>query len=283
MRHSNEYDLPSWKIAFVVSGVLVLLGLLLVMLLSNPVAQPQALQAEEGQGQEKVEVLGQTAIDNRYVLVIDPGHGGDDPGALDQSGEIYEADITQAVAEKLAEKLGHRAQEIRVEITHQAGETMSSMERANFAQAEYADLMISLHLNSDINKNLRGFQCFPLPPGRLQYDKSYEFASLLVQNVRATEHPVMGASGIYYTYYVQQPDGNYKKEIYDSHWFDHSQPRREETFGVLEYSGCPAVLVEQWYISNSEDMALYYSEDGMEQMADLLYRTVCEYFELPAD
>ncbi len=221
-----------------------------------------------------------SVLDRRPVLVLDAGHGGSDPGALDASETVQEAVITQQVVDKLLERLGQNEKELQVITAHPAGQEATSMQRANVALEADADLLISLHLNSDRNKNLRGFQCFPLPPGRVNYNKSMEFAQILVENMQETEIPIMGTAGIYYTFYVQQPNGSFIKEIYDSGWFNHDEPRREESFGVLEYSGCPAVLVEQWYISNQEDMQLFCNDEGIEKMADRLYQSICQYFGL---
>lgn len=219
-------------------------------------------------------------LDMRPVLVLDAGHGGEDPGALDAGLTISEAEINQQVANRVEKLLQYHMDELNVLQSHPAGEAATTEQRAKLASQENADLLLSLHLNSDWGSNVRGFQCFSVPPGRVHYQESMRFSEIIIENMKNTDAEIMGTCGIYYAFYYQTDSGDYLKDIYDSGWFDHEQPRQDETFGVLEYAGCPAVLVEQWYISNPADMQLFYTEDGMDTMAWNLYLSVCEYFTL---
>lgn len=269
----------SWKKVIFISllgvGVLSASVVSSFLFLADKGKNPAAMPMQEIVAQDTI-----TTLDQRLVLVIDAGHGGADPGALDATETIQEAIVNQQVADKLLELLRPYEKQVEVILAHTAGQEATSMERANVALQADADLFISLHLNSDWKKTLRGFQCFPVPPGRVHSTKSLEFAQILVENMRETEIPIMGTGGIYYTFYAQQPNGSFVKEIYDSGWFNHDEPRRDETFGVLESSGCPSVLVEQWYISNQEDMQLFCNQAGIEKMADRLFQSIFQYFEL---
>lgn len=217
-------------------------------------------------------------IDNRKIVVIDAGHGGYDPGALDAKEEISEAEINQQVADELAKMLETRDETVKVVITREPGEFSQPMERATVAKTSNADLFLSLHLNSDELPDVRGFQCFPVPPGRVYHQESYRFAQIITEKVKATSLPVRGTNGIYYTFYVPNGAGGFYKDIFDDGWFDKAIPRREETYGVLEYSGCPSVLIEQWYISNALDMELMNSSEGIQVMAECIYSAVYDYF-----
>ena len=80
------------------------------------------------------------------TIVIDPGHGGKDPGAIGPSG-LKEKDVTMALALKLKRNL-QRHRQYRVILTHEKDTTMSLKERVSFANENDADLFISLHINS---------------------------------------------------------------------------------------------------------------------------------------
>jgi N-acetylmuramoyl-L-alanine amidase len=80
------------------------------------------------------------------TIVIDPGHGGRDPGAIGPSG-LKEKDVTMALARKLKRNL-QRHRQYRVILTHEKDTTMSLKERVSFANENDADLFISLHINS---------------------------------------------------------------------------------------------------------------------------------------
>ena len=50
------------------------------------------------------------------------------------------------------------------------------------------------------------------------------------------------------------------------------------TFGVLEQAGCPAVLAEQCFVTNAEDVAAFAGEEGCRRAAEVYYRAICRYF-----
>jgi N-acetylmuramoyl-L-alanine amidase len=80
------------------------------------------------------------------TIVIDPGHGGKDPGAIGPSG-LQEKEVTMALARKLKRNL-ERHRQYRVILTHDNDTTMSLKRRVSFANENDADLFISLHINS---------------------------------------------------------------------------------------------------------------------------------------
>ncbi|MDX1532061.1 MAG: N-acetylmuramoyl-L-alanine amidase, partial [Rhodothermales bacterium] len=79
------------------------------------------------------------------TIVIDPGHGGRDPGAVGPSGTL-EKDLTLDLALRLRDRLRDRG--YRVLLTRTADEALSLRERVTFANRHGADLFVSLHLNS---------------------------------------------------------------------------------------------------------------------------------------
>ena len=80
------------------------------------------------------------------TIVIDPGHGGKDPGAVTEDGS-YEKDIVLALALKLRERLQQRGN-YTVLMTREGDDSVPLQQRVNFANSQNADLFISLHLNS---------------------------------------------------------------------------------------------------------------------------------------
>lgn len=273
------------------SGLLLGGAVLLVLLMGFPQRGAQAALAPEQDMPGAAEAVAPSAdaplpaaekyrSDNRPTLVLDAGHGGADPGAVSADGTVLEWEVNQSMVDKVCALLAAHAGELRVVQALAPGAGGTTMARANTAVREEADLMLSLHLNADTSPHTRGFQCFPTPPGRLHHAGSYYFGQLLVEQVKQTEIPILGENGIFYSYFVWQGSKGYAKEIVDSIWADPAAPRADESFGVVEFSGCPAVLIEQWHISSPEDMALFYSDEGFDQMAGCIYRAVCAYFAL---
>lgn len=92
------------------------------------------------------------------VIVIDPGHGGDDTGAKGPSG-MAEKDITLSIALKLAEALRERM-DAEVLLTRTTDVFIPLEERTAFANANRADLFLSIHTNAAANRDARGTETF---------------------------------------------------------------------------------------------------------------------------
>ncbi len=227
------------------------------------------------------EPLVQQPIDRRPILVLDAGHGGHDPGAVTADEKLTEAEVTWDIAERVAALLSLHEGDLLVVRTAEAGEYRSARERARVAVDRQAALLLSLHLNADYGTAARGFECYPAPPGRLHHSESTRFAELIVQEMRETALPIRGEEegGIFYAFYEPAGAGSYTKRLYDAALFD-GAARRDESFGVLDHSGCPAVLTELWYLSNIADRAGFSTEAGRDELARCLYRAVCAYFGL---
>lgn len=272
---NNDYFIPNYVIHALIAGFVFLLAALVLAVLIFGIF-PENPKDKEGALPQSASTQSQ---DTRPVLLLDAGHGGSDPGALDENEQHIEAEITQIMLEKLEKLLKNHDSQINIQITRQPGEFATTKDRANTAQRLNASLLVSLHLNADTDSSSRGFQVYPVPPGRINHEESLKLATLIAEHVKTeTKVPVCGSSGIFYAYYHQGKNGDYWQEIVDSVWVDKENPSQSQSFGVLENSGCPGVLVEQWFISNKEDMALMNNEKGQNAMARALYLAICDYF-----
>lgn len=92
-------------------------------------------------------------------IVIDPGHGGKDPGAPGHTKGVWEKDITLKLAKKLAKKLSSSLK-CNVALTRNSDRYLSLEERTAIANTEKADLFISLHCNAAENKRLKGIETY---------------------------------------------------------------------------------------------------------------------------
>ncbi|HVO93755.1 MAG TPA: N-acetylmuramoyl-L-alanine amidase [Terriglobales bacterium] len=93
-------------------------------------------------------------------IVLDPGHGGKDPGAIG-SGGIAEKDVVLSVAKKLAAKL-RKEMNVQVVLTRNDDRFVPLEDRTALANAEDADLFISLHMNASPNSDARGIETYYL-------------------------------------------------------------------------------------------------------------------------
>jgi len=93
-------------------------------------------------------------------IVLDPGHGGKDPGAIGVGG-VMEKDVVLSVAKKLAAKLKNEMG-VQVVLTRKDDRFVALEDRTYIANAEDADLFISLHLNASPNAEARGIETYYL-------------------------------------------------------------------------------------------------------------------------
>jgi len=162
-------------------------------------------------------VVRPSPVKPKALVVIDAGHGGQDPGAM-SAGGLHEKDINLAVALKVADLLEQRG--IGVLLTRQQDRFIELEERANIANRRNADLFVSIHSDSNPDRGRQGFTVFV---ARAASPEAYRAATCIGQAMAAT-----GA---------------------DSHGV------READYKVLVNTSGPAVLVETGYLSNAQDLA----------------------------
>lgn len=160
------------------------------------------------------------------VILLDPGHGGDDPGALGIGEQVRESDINIAVAYAVRDAL--RAKGATVYLTRQGNETLSLDERKNIAQSVEPDLFVSIHSNGSENKNAIGTAVY--------YYKG--FSQPLANNIYGEMIKVFKNN----LYYGQQ-------NLYD----ELSDGARYYPFAVTRIEDCPSVLIETGYVTNDTE------------------------------
>ncbi len=95
----------------------------------------------------------------KYVIVVDAGHGGKDPGCIGKGG-TREKDIVLSVAKKLKSKLD--ANGFKTYLTRSTDKYLKLAERASIAEKRKADLFISLHANANPSRKMKGFSIYTL-------------------------------------------------------------------------------------------------------------------------
>ncbi len=204
-----------------------------------------------------------------YVIAIDPGHGGTDTGA---EAIVKEIEVCNMTAAYLFELLDKDPNFIPI-YTRTKDSDPESKERAEVANSAKASLFLSIHANSDSYSSSRGFECYPTPPGREFHEESLRFANIVVENMRKEGHKIRGndkKTGIKYAYYSGD-----NKTIVDS---DDERVRKRKSFGVLEKSNCPALLAEQCFVTNYEDVENWTGEQGCLKAANVYYSAIKQFF-----
>ena len=160
------------------------------------------------------------------VILLDPGHGGEDPGALGIGDQVRESDINIAVAYAARDAL--RAKGATVYMTRQGNETLSLDQRKHIAQSAEPDLFVSIHSNGSENKNAIGTAVY--------YYKG--FSQALANSIYSEMIGVFKNN----LYYGQQ---NLYNELSDG--------ARYYPFAVTRIEDCPSVLIETGYVTNDAE------------------------------
>jgi len=193
----------------------------------------------------------------RPIVVIDPGHGGRDPGAISVSGEVSEKQLTLTLARELRARLAERGR-VRIALTRDSDRYLTLEERAAIARHLGAGLFLSLHMDSAPNPLARGASVYSLSDVASDAEAA-RFAR--IENARggyvapqATSveamlsdlavRSQMSASAELATRLVRKSTSRVALR---------PEPHRFATFHVLRRAETPAVLFEAGYISNADD------------------------------
>ena len=191
------------------------------------------------------------------TIVIDPGHGGKDPGARGQRG-TEEKDITLKVALKLRDLLS-RQRGIRVLMTRERDEFIELEDRAKFANGQEADLFVSIHVNSHPQRSVKGIEIYHF--GEAKDQRALEVAA------RENGTP-LNSTGVGWEYLVADLLTAKKieeslelawtaKEAMVTNLTDHyvlvDHGVKTAPFYVLRFTSMPSILAEIAYISNSAE------------------------------
>jgi len=215
------------------------------------------------------------------TIVIDPGHGGKDPGALGPR-RTAEKDITLKVALRLKELLRKRP-DVRVLMTRDRDVYLELEERARFANSHGADLFVSIHVNSHPSRLVKGLEVYHF--GEAKDQRALEVAArengtpisstgvgwqflvadlLTTKKIEASLELAWNAKEAM----VTQMNGPYDVT-------DHGV--KTAPFYVLRFTSMPSILAEIAFISNPDEEALLRKPTFINDVAQSLYQGILSF------
>lgn len=222
------------------------------------------------------------------VVAIDPGHGGEDPGALGGRGTL-EKHVVLAVARRLKTRIdSHPGMTAR--LTRNDDYYVSLRERTRLARSFDADLFVSLHADGFYNRSARGMSVYALSnqgatSETARWLASKENASDLIGGVSLHDKDDMLAQVLL--------DLSMTRTVSDGISFAgfvleelrklgpvHSRRVEQAGFAVLKSPDIPSVLVETGYITNPREEELLRTAAYHERLAEAIYRGILNYFEV---
>lgn len=226
-------------------------------------------------------------VERTFVVVLDPGHGGENHGCLAFDGEAREKDVNLALAVELSEVLGRRLPGARVVLTREADRTLPLAQRVALANAEQADLFISLHANASENPGQEGFETYILDVQASGFEAARvarrENDAGLVEP--ASEEGRAGASAMLRQLAMTR-DRTTAARLAKAVQREQRErfPERidrgvkQAPFDVLMGARMPAILFEAGFLDHAGEGALLLAAEGRARIADGLADAIIEHF-----
>lgn len=227
-------------------------------------------------------------IDSLIIIALDPGHGGEDPGAVGPSG-LREKDVVLAVGLKLRKRLQANPN-IRVLMTRDADFFVPLQDRVHKARRVQADLFVSIHADAFFTPQARGASVFVLSDGAAtsaaaRWMANRENAADLVGGVN------VGAATKDANVLRALLDMSTTAQIKDSLKLGgevlgqigkigklHKAKVEQAGFAVLKAPDIPSILVETAFISNPEEEKKLRDPDYQDELVDALASGIAKYF-----
>ena len=252
-------------------------------------ASPPAAEKPRASGiasKGRADSLVENKMDRLVIVALDPGHGGEDPGATGPGG-TREKDVVLQIAHRLRDRINQQPN-MRAFLTRDADFFVPLNVRVQKARSVQADLFISLHADAFFTSAPQGASVFALSEkgasssaARWLADKENSADLVGGINVKAKDAQVQKVMF----------DMSTAAQINDSLRLGsvmlgeignvgklHKGRVEQASFAVLKAPDIPSVLVETAFISNPEEEARLRSEDYQIQLANALMRGISQYF-----
>lgn len=222
------------------------------------------------------------------LIMIDPGHGGKDPGCIGLKG-TYEKQVTLDICQRIARALEGRT-DMQVKLTRSTDEFLPLPERVARAREAHADLFVSIHADSAPDKQARGLSVYSLSS-----KGSDQFARELAKRENSVDE--VGGVDLHDTApdvaeilmdltarHTRNASLKARRHIVTNvgeSWNLLENPMRSAPFAVLRAPDVPSVLIETGFLSNPRDEALLANSGKRQKIAALLAREFASLVKSP--
>lgn len=234
---------------------------------------------------------GQKGKEKPFTVVIDPGHGGTDPGAVGRIAK--EKDINLNISKLLAGMIEDEYPEVKIIFTRKTDVQVQLAKRAQIANDAGADLFISIHSNASKNRSARGCETFTLGAGSSAEAKAaamYENEVILSENnfeeIYKGFDPRSSESYIIFEL-MRGQDMEMSAELaqlVQKGMVNNSKLGNRGVasagFLVLHKTVMPKILIEVGFISNREEEKFIASAAGQKKLAKGIFDGFSEYYKL---
>ena len=226
-----------------------------------------------------------------FTMVIDPGHGGVDPGALGKSAK--EKDINLSVSKLFADMVKEKYPEVKIIFTRTTDVQIPLVQRANIANEANADLFISIHSNASKNRSANGCETFTLGAGSSVEAKAaamYENEVILSEdNFEEIYKGFDPRSSESYIIFELMRGQDMERSAELAQLVQNGMVNNGKIlnrgvssagFLVLHRTVMPKILVELGFISNREEEKFLASKEGQKKLAKGIFDGFSRYYSL---
>lgn len=229
-----------------------------------------------------------SAFGKDFVLVLDAGHGGHDPGAIGSFSK--EKNINLSVALKVGQLINQNCNDVKVIYTRKTDIFIPLNQRTEIANNAGANLFISIHTNSAPTKAARGTETFSLGLSRssanLAVAKRENSVILMEDDYKQRYAGFNPNSSESYIMFEFIQDKHMEQSVslatliqrqYKTSSDRQDRGVHQDIFLVLKTSAMPSVLTELGFISNPEEEQYLNSEEGMNSLARSIFKAFLQY------
>lgn len=210
------------------------------------------------------------------TIVIDPGHGGKDPGAMSKSG-MCEKNFVLDIGKRLRNLLRSKGS-YDIRMTRETDVFVPLEERTDFANQNGADLFVSIHVNASRSSDVRGIETYYLSlandeESRLTASLENASADRGIRDLASLVGRILKTTKI--------TESRAFADVVQSHLCQmtkaYDRGVRRAPFIVLIGANAPSILAELGFISNEQDEKLFNSEEYKDRLANAIMNSIEDY------
>ncbi len=230
------------------------------------------------------------------TVVIDAGHGGNDPGCVSSDKKTYEKTLTLDISRRLASKISAAYPDVKVIQTRTGDKFVTLDDRPQIANKAGANLFISIHINATTSKSPSGYSVHVLGQSSKKNRDLYannmevckrENSVILLEDDYSTKYMGFDPSDPEsYIFMLLMQNAHLEQSVRFAQIINKNlaagplkvdRGLHQDPFYVLWKTAMPSVLVELGFISNTADLAILRDEKKRDQLADCLFKAFKEY------
>jgi N-acetylmuramoyl-L-alanine amidase len=232
-------------------------------------------------------IIAANPIDNRLrTIVLDPGHGGKDPGAIGFSKTNFEKNVVLILAKKLKKKLEAQL-DVNVLLTRDKDEFVSLQQRTQFANSANADLFISIHCNAHRNNKVDGIEVYYLSTAKTDDARAVEaLENQVVYDYEGGEEAVQRYDDLAFIL-ADMAQSEHLEESYQlgmklqstlvASTQAYNRGVKQANFYVLRGAFMPAVLLEMGFLSNKTEEKKLIKTSYQDQLVEAMFQGIKDF------